>query len=70
MTATPDKATLAMIRMALAGTDNPDRLAEKSAGFRVAAEAFEIACGLDCPDMSQELFALVQREAVAAELGG
>lgn len=71
MSAVPDKATLALVRMALAGTDKPEKLAQRSAGFRAAAEAYEIAVGLNCSDeLNQELFALVQREAVAAELGG
>lgn len=71
MTAAPDLASLALIRMALAGTDHPDKLAERSDGFRVAAEAYELACGLNCSDeLNRELFALVQREAVAAELRG
>lgn len=68
MTAAPDKATLALVRMALAGTDRPEKLAQRSAGFRAAAEAYEIVAGHNVSDeVLIDLWGLVQREGALAE---
>lgn len=65
MTAVPDMATLAVVRMALAG----EKLADRSPGFRAAAEAYEIAVKHDVSDaVLLDLWGLVQREGVLAEL--
>lgn len=67
MSKAPDMAPLAVARMSVAN----DKLASRSEGFRVAAEAYEIAVLHDVPDVVLlDLWGLVQREGAIAETKG